>query len=188
MSVTAANLVQGPATLYYGAFGATEPLDTAVATSPASPAWTDLGGTADGVKLSIDQKYSTMDVDQLVDVVESRLVSRLITVETKLAEATLNNLALLLNGGTQASGSGFTSLTLDDTGAGGQPTYHALIIDGFGPSSLRRRVIVRKVLQVDGVTLEYKKDGQTVYTVKMQAHYVSASIKPVKIVDAAAGS
>jgi hypothetical protein len=188
MSVTAANLVQGPATIYYGAFGATEPLDTAVDTAPSDAVWTDVGGTTDGVKISIDQKYSSMDVDQVVDIVESRLVSREITIETKMAEATLDNLALLLNGGTQATGSGYESLTLADTGAGESPTYHALVIDGLGPNGVRRRIIIRKVLQVDGVNLDYTKDKQTVYSVKMRAHYVSASVKPVKIVDEAAGS
>ena len=45
MSVTATNLCLGPGTLYTGAFGAAEPADADVNTTPEVSAWTDLGGT-----------------------------------------------------------------------------------------------------------------------------------------------
>lgn len=183
MSVTAANLVQGPATIYLADFGAVEPADTAVDETPDAAVWTDVGATQDGVKLSIDQKYSAIDVDQLVEVVESRLTSRDVMVETKLAEATLTNLRTLMNGGTTGSGAGYESLSFDDSTSATQPNYSAMIIDGWAPGGLRRRVILRKVLQIDAVALESKKDGNTVYTLKMRSHYVSSATKSVKIVD-----
>ena len=188
MSVTAANLVQGPATIYIGDFGAVEPADTAVATTPDDDVWTDVGGTIDGVKINIDQKYSAMEVDQLVEVVESRLISRDVTIETKLAEPTLENLQFVMNGGSTGSGSGFDSLEFDDTGSATQPNYHAMIIDGYGPDGGRRRLIVRKVLQIDGTELAYTKDKQSVFTLKVRSHYVSAAIKSMKIVDEVSGS
>jgi hypothetical protein len=186
MSVTPGNLVQGPATLYFGLFGATEPADTAIDTAPSDTYWTDFGATIDGVDLEIDQKYSQIEVDQVVDPVESRLVSRQVKVTTKVAEATLDNLQVLLNGGTAGSGAGYESLTFDDTGAGERPTYYALIIDGYGPLGDRRRVIVRKVVQTDSVKLENKKDDPQTFALSMLAHYISASVKPIHIVDSTA--
>jgi hypothetical protein len=109
MSVTTTNLIQGPGTLYTGAFGATEPTDTAVNAIPAASAWTDMGGTQDGVKLSVDQTYSELEVDQITLRVGSRLTKADFTIETSLAEATLENLSTTLNGGTAASGAGFKS-------------------------------------------------------------------------------
>ena len=58
MAVTTTNLIMGPANLYIATFGATEPADTDVNTTPPASSWTDLGGTQDGVKLSIDQTYT----------------------------------------------------------------------------------------------------------------------------------
>jgi hypothetical protein len=183
VTVTAGNLVQGPATIYVGDFGAVEPADSAVASAPSDAVWTDAGGTTDGLKITIDQKYSALDVDQLVEVVESRLTAREVTIETKLAEATLDNLKLLMNGGSSSSGSGYESLEFAEGSSATQPDYSALIIDGWGPNGKRRRVIIRKVLQIDAVALEYKKDGQTVYTLKMRSHYVSSAVKSIHIVD-----
>jgi hypothetical protein len=50
------------------------------------------GGTQDGVKLSVDQTYSELEVDQITVRVGSRLTKRDFTVKTSLAEATLENL------------------------------------------------------------------------------------------------
>lgn len=183
MAVTATNLIQGPATLYQGAFGAVEPLDTAVNTAPAASAWTDLGGTQDGVKLAIDQTYSELEVDQITLRVGSRLTKADFTIETSLAEPTLENLSMVLNGGTAASGAGYKSLDPIVTSSATQPNYFATILDGYAPQQYRRRVIARKVLNVDSAELAYTKDKQTLIPVKLAGHYVSEGIKPFHIVD-----
>jgi hypothetical protein len=179
MATTTANLVQGPATLYFGAFGAVEPVD-AVAV-PASAVWKDAGATKDGVNLTIEQEYVELEVDQLADIPGQRLVKRTITIETNLAENTLENLKNALNGGTTTA----TSYT-PGTGAlsGAEPTYSALVIDGVGPSGKNRRIFVRKVLSTDNVEFSYAKGDQSVYAVTFTAHYVSSSIDPFKIIDA----
>src|SRR5215207_4154702 len=189
MAVTAINLVAGPATVYGGAFGATEPAASAVATAPSSAVWTDFGGTDGGVKINIDLDYFVLEVDQLVDRVGSRLQKREVTVETNLAEVTLANLKTAINGGTITASSGWSSFDpLQDTSAT-QPNYTALIVDGFAPlpsasaSSARRRFIIRKVLNTDAVGSEYKKDGQTFIPVKFTGHYVSEAIKPFAVHD-----
>lgn len=184
MAVTPDNLIQGPATLYRGVFGAVEPADSAINATPAASAWSDVGGTTDGVKLAIENTYGELEVDQIVDRVGSRLTKRQTSIETNMAEVTLDNLAYSLNGGTTASGATYKSYEPNDDSSATQPAYSAVLFDGIAPQSFRRRVIVRKVLSVDSIELAYTKDKQTVLKVKLQAHYVSPSVKTYKIVDA----
>jgi hypothetical protein len=182
MSVTVTDLTQGPATLYRGAFGATEPLEAAVNDTPAASAWSDVGGTTDGAKLSIKTEYSMMEVDQLIDIPGTRAKLREITVETNMAEPSLENLSYALNGGTISTGADWKAYEPIDSDAATQPEYSALLIHGwFGTG--RRMVVLRKVLSVEGTETEYKKDGMSVYKVKIQAFYVSPSIRPFRIVD-----
>lgn len=182
MAVTATNLTMGPGTLYHGAFAAAEPADTAVNVTPAASGWTDVGGTMDGVKLTIDQKYTELEVDQVVDVPGRRLTKRDLQLETSMAEPTLANLTLALNAGTPATGSGFASMEPVFGTSATQPTYCALILDGY-IGDLRRRIIVRKALSTDKVETAYMKDKQTVFKVTFSAHYVSPSIAPFKVID-----
>lgn len=186
MAVSATNLIMGPGTLYSGDFSAAEPADSAINTTPAASAWSDVGGTMDGAELTIEQDYEELEVDQIVDIPGRRLTKRDMSIKTNMAEPTLENLALGMNAGTVTTGSGFKSLEpISDTSAT-QPTYYAMILDGFAPQQLRRRIIMRKVLSTDNVEFAYKKDEQTVFAVTFSVHYVSSSIKPFKIVDEAA--
>lgn len=183
MAVTTTNLIQGPGTLYSGLFGATEPVDTAVNAIPAASAWTDMGGTQDGVKLSVDQTYSELEVDQITLRVGSRLTKQEFTIQTSLAEATLENLSTTLNGGTSASGSGWKSFDPNVTSSATQPNYFAVIMDGYAPSQFRRRIIGRRMLNTDSVELAYTKDKQTLIPLKLSGHYVSSVITPFHLVD-----
>jgi len=183
MAVTTTNLIQGPATLYKGAFGATEPADSAVNSAPAASAWTDMGGTQDGVKLSVDQTYGELEVDQITLRVGSRLTKQDFTIETSLAEATLENLSISLNGGTSASGSGWKSFDPNVSSSATQPNYFAVIMDGYAPNQFTRRVIGRRMLNTDSSELAYTKDKQTLIPVKFTGHYVSSVITPFHIVD-----
>lgn len=179
MSVTSTNLIQGPATLYHAPFGSTEP--ATLATAPVAP-WVDLGGTSDGVELAIADEYSTLSVDQIIYEVERRRTGRVVTIKTNLAEATLENLARAVNNTAPSAG----VLTADDGLTAFNPAYSAIILDGIAPGGLRRRAIVRKVLSTDSVAASYKKDGMTIIPVTFTAHWVSASVRPFVISDAAA--
>ncbi len=188
MSITVTNLLQGPGTLYQGAFGATEPADTAVNTTPASSAWTDLGGTTDGATIAMNQTWSELNVDQLIETVGRRLTNRETVLKTNLAEATLENLAYAINNTAPSSGAGYKALDLDNTDAATQPTYRAYILDGYAPGStgatqFRRRAILRRALSTASVELAYKKDAMTVIPVEFHTHFVSSSITSMHIVD-----
>lgn len=188
MAVTATNLIQGPATLYSGAFGATEPADSTVNTAPASSAWTDTGGTKDGLKLVHNQEFAELEVDQIVDIVGRRLTKRELTLETMLAEATLANLALATNNAAPTASASYAYLEPANDNSATQPLYKALMADGYAPqdangNTMRRRVIARKVLSTDNVEYAYGKGDQTTFKVKWSAHFVSASIRPFRIID-----
>lgn len=183
MGVTSANLIQGPATLYNGLYGATEPTDTLVNTTPASSAWTDVGGTQDGVTLNVNQTYSELEVDQIVDVVGRRLTKREFGVKTNLAEATLELLALSLNDTAPTSAAGYKTFDPTNASSATQPNYFATILDGYAPGGFRRRLIGRRMLSTANVESAYQKDKQTLIPVEFAGHYVSSSIKPFHIVD-----
>lgn len=185
MTVTAGNLIQGPATLYTGAVGtAVEPTSIAGAASGAAPAtgWTDVGGTQDGITLGDESSWSDLTVDQLVIAPDTRRTGRKLTVKTTMAEATLANLALAMSNSAPAAG----LLQFDDGLANGGfiPTFTALIIDGIGPGGFRRRIKVRKCVSSASVEMAYKKDGQTLVPVTFQAYYVSSAIRAMVIEDA----
>jgi hypothetical protein len=177
MAVTTTNLIQGPAVVYVGTFGVTEP--AAIGTAPGV-GWTDVGGTKGGVELNISSEYGELTVDQIVDVIESRRTGREITVKTQLAEATLDNIARAIGNAAPAA----NVLNLDDNAAAFKPPYSAILIDGIAPGGFRRRIIVRKTLATDAVGVAYKKDDQTVVPVTWKLLWVSSSIIPLKLEDA----
>jgi hypothetical protein len=184
MAVTVSNLILGPANLYVGAFGAAEPTSAQVNTLPPVSAWTDLGATQDGVTLTINQDFTELEVDQVVDIPGRRLTKRELVVKTNLAEATLANLALLMNNqSTLVTAAATNVLTPAFDTSATQPTYNALIIDGWAANGKVRRVIARRVLSVDNPEFSYKKDGQAVFTVSWSAHYVSPAIAPFVVYD-----
>lgn len=186
MSVTMTNLILGPATLYIGTFGnATDPGSASVnATPQVSAGWRDAGGTQDGVTLNIDQSYTMLTVDQVVDQAGARLTNRTITVATSFAEATVQNLQDALNGGTVTTGASVDQYDPANDVSATQPAYRVLLFDGWGPSQLRRRVAVKKVLSTAAVGIAYKKDTQTLIPVTFTAFYVDASNGPFKVYDA----
>lgn len=193
MAVNAANLVMGPARLYVAPFGSTEPADSAVTpngpTNPPSAPWTDVGGTDGGVTFETDNTYTDLGVDQITMPVGSRLTAMKMTVTAKLSEMTLTNLQTSLNSiGTTSSGSGYSTLDIPVGSTSTQPSYVALIIDGWAPTlstgaAALRRVIVRKVLSQVKATLSYDKKTQQMLDCSFTAYYVSSSINPVHITD-----
>lgn len=182
MAVTTTNLIAGPANIYYGVVGATEPTDAI--TAPASATWTSLGGTKDGVNLTVQQKFVNLDVDQIIDLVEQRQTDRGFLVETHAAELTLENLKLGLNGGTVSTAGQTKTFDPGQIVPGSVPNYAALIIDGLAPNGKARRIIVRKALATKDVQFAYKSGAQSVYTLSFEAHYVSGTTSPFIIMDA----
>ncbi|WP_149264295.1 hypothetical protein [Actinomadura sp. K4S16] len=187
MPVTVTNLIQGPADLYRGDFGAAEPTEADISMdvedTTVAASWTDLGGTQDGVTLTLEQEYAELEVDQIVDVPESRLTKRVFTIKTNFAEPTLENFKVAANGGTITAGATSKKYTPAMDNSAVSPDYSALLFDGIAPASLRRRVIARKVLNTAAVEQPAQKDGQTLFPVELKGHYVSKSIPPFDYTD-----
>lgn len=190
MAVTVNNLILGPGALYRGILGAAEPADAAVNASPAASAWTDCGGTMDGLNLVVNQEYTELVVDQIVDSVGRRITKREIRLETKLAEPTLANLQLATNGSDDAltTGTGFQAWEPETGNSAVVPNYFALLLDGWAPllsdgSGATRRAILRKCLSVSEITQANAKEDQAAFEVAFFAHYVSSGVKPIHIVD-----
>ncbi len=188
MAVTATNLIQGPADLYVGVFGVAEPAKTTAALTGAPGAgWTSLGGTLDGLTWNMNREVSKLMVDQITYRVGSRVTEADDTFETKLAEPTLDNLKVILNGGTVTVGAttelGVNNYEPDVSNSATQMTYAALLIDGWAPNGKRRRVIVRKVCSSDNVSFNASRTDQSTFSVTFAAHWVSNSIKPFIVLD-----
>lgn len=183
MTVTVTDLLAGPATgLWVAAFGTAEPAD--LTTAPAT-GWRDLGGTTGGVRLVADREFFRLDVDQIIGRVGSVPTQEDFSVATSLAEATLENFAVAVNAldADVVEATGTATLELGGALPGSAPNYRALLVDGRAPNGKKRRIIIRKVLSTASVEAAMEKSGQTVYPVTFSAHYVSASIKPLKIMD-----
>lgn len=183
MTVSSTNLIQGPADVYTAPFGTAEPATIAtVPTAPAGSAWVNVGGTREGVNLVHEKTFADLTVDQIVDVIESRVTGRSVRLNTTLAEPTLVNLAKAFADAAPAS-----NVAEPDEGAAAfRPSYLALIIDGIAPGGFRRRITIRKALQTSSVETGYKKDGMTLLPVSFKAHWVSSAIRPFRIEDATA--
>lgn len=184
-------VLQGAGRMYTGLFsatGANEPALSAINVAPQASAWTYTGFTSDGLTITINQTFSEMRVDQLADRVGTKLTERELAIQANLAEATLANLVLGLNGGTvtTASGYGYYEPVYDGTEL--QPTYIAVLFDGYAPASAagvskRRRVILRKAISTENVESAYKKDELTLVPVTFTSHYVSDTVAPFRIID-----
>lgn len=188
MPVTTTNLIQGPATLYVAAFGATEPADAQVSAAPTG--FTDLGGTVGGVTLTATIDLAQLDVDQVLDPVGDVITARNVTVATSLAEATLANLARVLNlaDSDVVAGTSPVGPTLEPKSdlTSFQPVYRAFILDGLAPGGFRRRIILRKALQTAAAAIPHGPAAQTVIPATFRTTYVSPSIRPFRILDAIA--
>ena len=188
MPASATNIIAGAATLWAGALGALEPLDTDVNAPFDDEVWRDCGGTDDGVTTTVSHEWFQARMDQVIDVPESRKTARTITVATNLVEGTLENLKLALaesseivSGGTGPTA--FQSLELTGDDSGDVPDYAAIILRGRAPAGKRRLFIARKVLQTEDVESAYKKDDQWLIPVTFTAHWVSPSVRPFRIVE-----
>lgn len=190
MAASASNIIAGSATLWRADFGAAEPLDSAIADPIAEP-FVDLGGTDDGVTLNVSHEWFQVRMDQIIDTAESRKTSRAITVATNLVEGTLENLLLALSQDsdtitTAGAGAAATrAFELEGDDSGDIPPYSALILRGRAPGGFRRLFIIRKALATEDVESAYKKDDQWMIPVTFSAHWVSPSIRPMRVVDQA---
>ena len=189
--ITPSNIAMGPATVYWAPFGTTEPAYTSLTSAPAAP-WTDVGATADGSSVLLEVEHTMTDIgaEQLVDPIGARLSKRVVQITASLEEATLQNMQLAMNQLlTISPGTGYSVADPITTLASSQPTYTALMIDGWAPttgtseSSCKRRIIVRKCLSSSKVDLEFEKTKPTIYATTWTGYYISSSTAIFEVID-----
>ena len=185
MGVTISELIVGPADLYHKWY--TDPyLEPATPNDVIPVGWVNLGGTMDGINLTIAQSFEQIRADQVVDNLLSVPNERTFNIETNLLQATLESFRRVNNGGSITTGVGFrkfepiVDLVNDDV------LYSSIIVRGRAPVTGKKRdIIVRRTLVTDDVEFTYVKAGAQVLAMTQTAHYVSQSIAPFAIVDAA---
>lgn len=187
------NALMGPCDVYAGALGVitAAPTDPLINAAPAASAWFDLGGTNGGVDFQYQPKMTELMFDQVVDIVEERLTSRVIQVVANLAEGTLANLATSMNCTLESAGSNSLSFhpVYDKTAT--QTPKISLLLDGFAPpvttptpiANPRRRIYIPRAQQIGNIAITYAKDKQQVLSCTFKAYYVSGTIAPVRVTD-----
>lgn len=193
IAINDSNLVLGPATLYVASYPAGEPADAAVTpngylTPPGAP-WVDVGATDGGVAFEIDQTYTDLTADQVTMSVGSRLTESKMTVTAKLSEMTYANLQTAINNiGITASGTGWQSMEIPVGTASTQPSYMALIVDGWAPMTTNstpalRRIIVRKVLSQVKASFMYDRKTQQSLDCTFTCYFINGTTNPIHMVD-----
>lgn len=192
MAIQPLNVCMGPATVYWAPFGSAEPAYSAITSPPNSAVWTDVGATADGssVLLEVQHTFTDISAEQVLDPIGARLSKRVIQVTVALEEGTLQNLNLAMNQlATISPGTGYSVLDPITTIASTQPSYMAILIDGWAPTTntaeveCRRRMVIRKCLSSSKVDLEYEKTKAVLFNTTWTGYYISSSIAPFEIID-----
>jgi hypothetical protein len=190
-TIVANNTVRGPANVWYGAFGVTEPASTnsALIADP-STGWTFIGATEGGVSWDDEQTVSGTRADQVVDEIGARITARKVVVTFNMLEPTLARLVVALNNfGTTTPGTGITTYDPGQMTAGSIPTYSAILVDGWAPQisgggAAKRRAIFRKVMNTNAkVEAVYDPTKDGVWAFAGQCYYVSSTVSPYVVMD-----
>lgn len=139
MAVTTANVIIGPCTSFK--------VDDV-----------DVGATAGGVQIQVQDKYQDVEVDQVPGIVQKGLTQRTVTVKTQLAEATLENLKVAWNLGSNITTDGQTGGKTLNLGVDRQGIEHTLTFVGPGPSGKQRTVTVHRAISVAAAAYDMAKD------------------------------
>lgn len=177
MSVNPELILMGPAEVWHGLTGVTEPADAEVAPGAG---WEDVGSTDGGVTLTASQTYTDVEVDQTAQAVDAMLTGQGQTVSTNLAEATLPNLRRAMNmAASAATKMEFGGELITAT----SPLYSAIMLRGKAPDGEKRLVILRRTLSTEGVGIPFQKAGKTVVPITWKAYFVSSSVRACVIDD-----
>lgn len=174
--------VDSPATAWTAQLGLTAvPTKATLTDTSGTAAWRDVGFTQEGVEVAYEPDFGEVEVDQLMDSAKLFKQGMRVTVNTTLAEATLENL-LVVWGAQPASrtttGSGATLVeTLDiQAGAlGDDPVERGLVFVGPAPrnttdNSRRERVYhVKRAIQTESSSHALRKAEGTVFPVSFRA-------------------
>jgi hypothetical protein len=170
MSTTPYTILVGTGTLYIGAAELAAP--ATVETTPGA-GWTSLGETDGGVKITKVQNIETFTTDQRTGNVKAVRTEEGLIVETNLTEATLENLANVINGTITdtAPGAGTIGTRALKLYKGADVSTYALLFRGTSPygDAYAGQFYIPRGFCNDDVEMEFTKDGMTLIPFKFEA-------------------
>lgn len=162
-------ILTGTGTLYIAPAGTAMP----ALTSAPSGSWVSLGETDGGVKVTKTQNIETFSSDQRTGKVKAIRTEEGVTVETNLMQATLENLANVLNGVVTdtAPGSGTIGKRSLPLHAGADVDEFAILFRGDSPysASYPGQYYIPRGYIDDDVEMEFVKDGKVLIPFKFEA-------------------
>lgn len=160
---------------------------TAMDAATGADGWRNVGFTSEGIEVQYSPDYGDIQVDQLLDTAKLFKQAMTVSVNTTLAEATLENLlfSFAQAGSTKdaatgagadtayAKGTGGESLGLEAGALGAEPVERALVFIGNAPRSAagvkRERLYhARRVLNVEASSHSYRRNEATVFPVSFR--------------------
>ena len=160
---------------------------TAMDAATSATGWRNVGFTSEGIEVQYSPDYGDIQVDQLLDTAKLFKQAMTVSVNTTLAEATLENLlfSFAQAGSTKdaatgagadtayAKGTGGESLGLEAGALGAEPVERALVFIGNAPRSTagvkRERLYhARRVLNVEASSHSYRRNEATVFPVSFR--------------------
>lgn len=151
------------------------PVGTAFPEVNAAPggSWTNLGYTVDGVTITKGQSIEEVSSDQETGPVKARRTEETLVVETKLLEATLENLGKLLALTVTDTAPGAGSIGTRKVGLyqGGLVTEYAFLFRGDSPygASYPAQYEVPRGYFTGDIGIEHTKDGAVVFPCEFHA-------------------
>lgn len=147
--------------------------------------WRDVGYTTDGLELTYEPEFGEVEVDQLLDAARLFKQSMRVTIKTTFAEATLENLFVVMNQST-----GFTTNNLEIQGGslGDYPVERSLVALGQGPrpasGGSERVYYASRVMSIESSTHGLKRQEATFFPVTFRLLPVASTSNAYgKIVD-----
>lgn len=168
---SAREIITGVGLLYLAEVGTAFP---DVDDTPDAGDWYCLGETLDGVKVTQERRNEMFGTDQRTGKVKAVATEEGVTIETKVAQGTLENLAKI-KGNTvtdTAPGAGSIGTREVNLHVGATVTEYALLFRGTGQSpygDYNAQYQVPRGFIEGQVEAEYKKDGQSTYTLTFRA-------------------
>ncbi len=178
------NVIVGAAQLYIGPSGTTKPAPVAGTdyrtTMDAAGTWRNVGYTTDGIEFATDPTYDDVVVDQQMDAVRIFKSGMTASINTTMAEATLQNLVVAwgqVASSVSALGSYESEMTIDAGNLGDAPTERGLVAVGNASevtvgstAKYGQRVYhLYRVLSVEGSTHALSRTDPTTIPVSFRA-------------------
>lgn len=148
--------------------------------------WRNVGFTSEGIEVAYTPDYGDIQVDQLLDTAKLFKQAMTVSVNTMLAEATLENLLVAFGQpastkdaashgaglnpvGDYAKGTQGETLGLEAGALGSEPSERAMVFIGNAPRKTgkkrERMYHARRVLNVEAVSHSYRRNEATMFPV-----------------------